>query len=122
MKKLFLLSSCVCCLISSCNNIRTEHLTKSSSDKDSMSYAIGVLEAAQIKRKIEYNKLDVNLNCFMAGVYDVFYKDSVSMTDDQALAVINGYMTKVQEKYKQDNLDFLAENKEKSGVKTDRYR
>jgi FKBP-type peptidyl-prolyl cis-trans isomerase len=118
MKKLLLLSSCVCCLISSCNNVGTEHLTKSSSDKDSMSYAIGVLEAAQIKRKIEHHKLDLNLNCFMAGVYDVFSKDSISMSDEQAIAVINGYMTKIQEKYKQENLDFLAKNAEKSGVKT----
>ncbi|MDR2562565.1 MAG: FKBP-type peptidyl-prolyl cis-trans isomerase [Prevotellaceae bacterium] len=116
MKKLFLLFCCAGYLISSCNNPGGEKLSRSSSDRDSMSYAIGVFEASEIKRRIDESKLDVNTAYLMSGIYDVLTKDSIEMSNNKALEVINSYMLKMQEKYKRENIDFLEKTRKSEGI------
>lgn len=118
MKKLFLFVACASTLFTSCNNVGNKKLDRSSSDRDSMSYAIGVYEAAEIKRRIEDSKLDVNLSYFVSGMYDALANDSIAMSNNQALEVINAYMTKMHNKYKKENADFLVKNLQTSGVDT----
>ena len=118
MKKLFLLLCCSSYLFSSCNNVGGEKLSRSSSDRDSMSYAIGVYEANEIKRRIDNLKLDVNISYCISGMYDVFTKDSMEMSDAKAIEIINGYITKMQNKFKKENSDFLEKNKQNEDVNT----
>lgn len=121
MKRFLLFAVVGTVLLSSCDGGKAK-LSASSSDLDSVSYAIGVYEGGGIKQKLGGAKLEVNDAMFLAGLRDALSKDSsaAKMTQEQTMSVINNYFTKRQENQKIANLkkgsEFLAKNAKEPGV------
>ncbi|HPW27213.1 MAG TPA: FKBP-type peptidyl-prolyl cis-trans isomerase [Tenuifilaceae bacterium] len=91
-------------------------------DTDSISYAIGVMYAQNLKQ----SQLEtVNYQAVARAIQDIYSGDSanVKMSDDQAMAYINEYFRKLDQKIAEKNLaestKFLDENKTKEGVVVD---
>jgi FKBP-type peptidyl-prolyl cis-trans isomerase FklB len=88
-------------------------------DREKASYALGSYFGNQIKR----NSLeDVDLDVIFATMKDVLAGKPAKLTDQQANEAIRAYQTaqraKVAQKNEKEADDFLAANKNKSGVKT----
>jgi FKBP-type peptidyl-prolyl cis-trans isomerase len=87
-------------------------------EREKASYAVGVFMGNQIKR----SNMDVDLNVLMGAVNDVLAGKEPRLTDMQASEAIRTYQAearkKVAEKNKKEGEAFLAENKQKPGVKT----
>jgi FKBP-type peptidyl-prolyl cis-trans isomerase len=88
-------------------------------DTDSISYAIGVMYAQNLKQ----SQLEtVNYQAVARAIQDIYSGDSanVKMSDNQAMAYINEYFRKLDQKIAEKNLaestKFLDENKTKEGV------
>ncbi|HNT41149.1 MAG TPA: FKBP-type peptidyl-prolyl cis-trans isomerase [Tenuifilaceae bacterium] len=91
-------------------------------DTDSISYAIGVMYAQNLKQ----SQLEtVNYQAVARAIQDIYSGDSanVKMNDNQAMAYINEYFRKLDQKIAEKNLaestKFLDENKTKEGVVVD---
>ncbi|HOG72602.1 MAG TPA: FKBP-type peptidyl-prolyl cis-trans isomerase [Tenuifilaceae bacterium] len=91
-------------------------------DTDSISYAIGVMYAQNLKQ----SQLEtVNYQAVARAIQDIYSGDSanVKMSDNQAMAYINEYFRKLDQKIAEKNLaestKFLDENKTKEGVVVD---
>lgn len=91
-------------------------------DTDSISYAIGVMYAQNLKQ----SQLEaVNYQAVARAIQDIYSGDSTSvmMNDNQAMAYINEYFRKLDQKIAEKNLaesnKFLDENKTKEGVVVD---
>jgi len=91
-------------------------------DTDSISYAIGVMYAQNLKQ----SQLEaVNYQAVARAIQDIYSGDSTSvmMNDNQAMAYINEYFRKLDQKIAEKNLaesnKFLNENKTKEGVVVD---
>lgn len=92
------------------------------SETDSISYAIGVMYAQNLKQ----SQLEtVNYQAVARAIQDIYSGDSanVKMSDNQAMAYINEYFRKLDQKIAEKNLaestKFLDENKTKEGVVVD---
>lgn len=87
-------------------------------DKEKASYAIGMYFGNQIKR----GNMEVDANTISSAMQDVLAGRPLKMNDQQAQEAIRGYQMaeqkKVAEKNKKEGEAFLAENKNKPGVKT----
>jgi FKBP-type peptidyl-prolyl cis-trans isomerase FklB len=87
-------------------------------EREKASYAVGVFMGNQIKR----SNMDVDLNVLVGAVNDVLAGKELKLTDMQASEAIRNYQQearkKVAEKNKKEGDAFLAENKQKPGVKT----
>jgi FKBP-type peptidyl-prolyl cis-trans isomerase FklB len=86
--------------------------------KDKASYGIGMYFGNQIKR----STMDVDLDEVMVGIKDVLAGKDLRLTDQQSQEAIMAYQkearAKASEKNKKEGDAFLAENKNKPGVKT----
>ena len=87
-------------------------------EKEKASYAVGMFMGNQIKR----SNMDVDLNVVMSAINDVLGGKEPRLTDMQASETVRAYQTesrkKIAEKNKKEGEAFLAENKNKPGVKT----
>jgi FKBP-type peptidyl-prolyl cis-trans isomerase len=87
-------------------------------DKEKASYAIGMYFGNQIKR----GNMEVDASTVNSAMQDVLAGRPLKMNDQQAQEAIRAYQMaeqkKVSEKNKKEGEAFLAENKNKSGVKT----
>jgi len=88
------------------------------SEMDSVSYAIGVLIASNVKKDFD----DINQAAFDKGFSEVLEGNESAMEPQAANALVMEYLTKQKKVEAEENLkeaeDFLAKNKDKEGVKT----
>ncbi|HOP05060.1 MAG TPA: FKBP-type peptidyl-prolyl cis-trans isomerase [Tenuifilaceae bacterium] len=89
-------------------------------DLDTMSYAIGINMAANLKRgEIE----EINIEAFAKGLKDAYDEKEGAMTNEEAIDFLNNYFTKIQEVKAKAALEegekFLAENAKQEGVVVD---
>jgi len=89
-------------------------------DLDTMSYAIGINMAANLKRgEIE----EINIEAFAKGLKDAYEEKEGAMTNEDAIEFLNTYFATIQEKKAEAALEegnkFLAENATQEGVVVD---
>lgn len=87
---------------------------------DSVNYAYGVTLAANIKKVMDK---DLNLNVLLAGLNAALNGGDVKLSNDEANRRFNEYNSKVAQprtaaRWKDDNTNFLTENKKRPGVVT----
>jgi len=86
--------------------------------EDSLAYAFGVAMGSDIKN--QFNLSDINGAAMAKGAEDAFGEDGM-LTMEEARTFIRGYYQQaqsvIQEQSKQASDVFMAENKEKEGVK-----
>lgn len=82
-------------------------------------YGIGVLMATNLKPQMGDS---LNVESLLFGIRDVLENKTVKMTPDEAMGLVQPYMTAVMERkneqMKKDNAAYLESNKTKEGVKT----
>lgn len=87
-------------------------------DKEKASYAIGMYFGNQVKR----GNMEVDVETVNNAMHDVLAGKTLKLTDQQAQEAIRNYQQaeqkRVSDKNKKDGETFLAENKNKPGVKT----
>lgn len=89
-------------------------------DLDTMSYAIGINMAANLKRgEIE----EINIEAFAKGLKDAYEETEGAMTNEEAIEFLNNYFANIQEVKAKAALEegekFLAENATQEGVVVD---
>lgn len=100
----------------SCKQEKKE--VKLTSQRDSLSYALGVYTATGLKQ----DKIDtlINLDLYNSGINDVFLNANPLLTSEQATNVIQEYFTQLQkkemEKMRIESENYLKENAKKEGV------
>ena len=98
---------------------------KLESEKDKVSYMVGM----DVGRSLQQIKDELDLKVFMQAVEAVLQGQPTALSDEEALAVRQGFMQKLQakqaadqqaaaEKNKAEGEAFLADNKKKPGVVT----
>lgn len=91
---------------------------------DSTSYALGVVIGDMEKQRIDMTPgtKDLNMDILLSAVSEKIKGEDTQMTPDDARKVIQAYFAKAGEAEAAENLkkgeDFLAANKEKSGITT----
>lgn len=89
-------------------------------DLDSMSYAIGINMAANLKRG-EIN--EINVMAFAKGLQEAYDNKEGAMTNEEAIEFLNAYFTELQEQKNKIAIEegekFLAENAKQEGVVVD---
>ncbi len=104
-------------LLNSCKNENKE--ASLSTQRDSLSYAIGVNIASSLKQ--DHIDTMVNTDILIKGFNDVIANANPQMTSEQAMKTIQSFFMAIQEKEmkkaKEENEKFLAENAQKEGVK-----
>lgn len=87
-------------------------------DKERASYAIGVYFGNQVKR----GNMEVDVDTVVSGMRDILAGKPAKLNDQQVQEAIRTYQMaeqkRVSEKNKREGEAFLAENKNKPGVKT----
>ena len=98
---------------------------KLESEKDKVSYMVGM----DVGRSLEQIKDELDLKVFMSAVETVLQGKPAALSDEEALAVRQAFMQRLQAKQAADQQEaaaknlaagqaFLADNKKKSGVKS----
>ncbi len=115
--KLILTAGLVAALIPSASWAADEQ-SEFKDDKEKASYAIGVYFGNQVKR----GNMEVDVDTVVSGMRDILAGKPAKLNDQQVQEAIRTYQTaeqkRVAEKSKKEGEAFLAENKNKSGVKT----
>lgn len=119
------LAIALCIVLTSCENNAQDKNVDLKTEKDSVSYAIGM----NIGNNFRMQEVDVDLDILLTAMHHTV-KDTgkAQLTEDEAMAVINAWqqkmMAKQQEKAMKQGEEnktagekFLAENKTKDGVK-----
>jgi FKBP-type peptidyl-prolyl cis-trans isomerase len=100
----------------SCSNAQPSHTTKISTQMDSVSYALGVLFATNMKSE---GMNEINSNALASGFAAVM-NDNATMEADEADVLVRTAMTAVKEEaskaVKVEGEAFLAENAKKDGI------
>lgn len=114
---LFIIASIV---LASCGDKKENKEVLLSNNRDSLSYSFGVNVGSSMKK--EGIDTLINPDFFTQGFTAVVTNSNPVLTSEQAIAVLNAYFTKLQnkefEKNKAEGEKFLAENAQKEGVKT----
>ena len=88
---------------------------------DSLSYALGVEMAKEIKDNIKVEEEDFNLEVFLSGFKAYYSASELKMDSDSTRDCIMNYFQERSEKEqavaKKDGIEFLEKNKMKDGVK-----
>ncbi|OFX38851.1 MAG: hypothetical protein A2X08_07295 [Bacteroidetes bacterium GWA2_32_17] len=107
-------------VLASCGDKKDNKEVVLSNNRDSLSYAFGVNVGSSMKK--EGIDTLINSDFFTQGFIAVMTNNNPTLTSEQAIAVLNAYFTKLQnkefEKNKGEGEKFLAENAQKEGVKT----
>ena len=118
LRFLFIPFAVVAILFSGCKPNMTS--VKVKTEADSMSYALGVDIANSIKRNDMQN---IDVMVLAKGIEEAMNEKEGVMTQQDAIAFINTYMTKERERVGVENLEagekFLEENAKKEGVIVD---
>ncbi|GAB6395068.1 MAG: FKBP-type peptidyl-prolyl cis-trans isomerase [Bacteroidales bacterium] len=127
MKKMSMFFAGVALAAMGVNTASCDSLTsaKMSSDVDSASYAIGVINGSNFRENLETAPGDpLNIDALIAGFVTAIKGDTagLKMTAENAQTYVQSYFTTAQikegEKTKAEGEKFLAENKTKSGIIT----
>ena len=113
----------LCCLIFVTGQARSEDASILKTDKDRLSYSMGV----SIGKNFKKEGTDVDLNLLMKGMKSALASEHLLMTDKEWRIVLNAYQTEVlqhakmtkqqaMETNKKKGDAFLAENKAKKDV------
>jgi len=113
----------VCSLIFATGQARSEDSTVLKTDKDRLSYSMGV----SIGKNFKKEKTDVDFDLMMKGLKSAMAGEHLLLTDKEWRTVLNSYQTEVlqhakltkqqaMETNKKKGDTFLAENKDKKGV------
>jgi len=113
----------LCCLIFATGQARSEDSAVLKSDKDRLSYSMGV----SIGKNFKKEKTDVDFDLMMKGLKSAFSGEHLLLSDKEWRSVLNSYQTEVlqhakltkqqaMETNKKKGDAFLAENKDKKGV------
>ncbi len=128
LKKLMLPAFVIAMVVSSCN-AQEKSNTNMKTEKDSISYSLGVLIANDFKSN---NLSDINVDAFYQGMKD-FIANKPGMTLQQCQQTYQAYAQKMQQKMQEEEIKkleplkkeneakgkaFLEENKKKEGVIT----
>ncbi len=117
------LAIALCIVLTSCQNNAQDNV-ELKSQKDSISYAIGM----NIGNSFRTQEIEVDRDVLMAGMKNAMEEKNVKLTEEQAMAVMQAFqqqmMQKQMEKQKKQGEEnkvegdkFLAENAKKEGVK-----
>jgi len=107
------------------NSARAADTNELSTQKDKVSYSIGM----SIGRNLKRGSYDVNVDTLAGAIKDVLAGKEPKLTDAQSQEIMTAYQkeqhakqeedrSKLAEKNKKAGEEFLAENKKKPGVKT----
>jgi FKBP-type peptidyl-prolyl cis-trans isomerase len=100
----------------SCSKVQTSHTTKISTQMDSVSYALGVLFATNMKSE---GMNEINSDALASG-FTAVMNDTATMEASEADALVRTAMTAVKEEadkaVKVEGEAFLAENAKKDGI------
>jgi FKBP-type peptidyl-prolyl cis-trans isomerase FklB len=118
--KIILLSICFSIpALFSCNGQKGKSTASLKSKEDSVAYSIGISIGTNMK-KDEIDKLNVDL--LVQGMRETLRGDSSAIDNSTAINIIQSYLNDKQkmksEAAKEEGRKFLAENKNKPGVKT----
>ena len=118
--KIILLSACFTIpALFSCNGQKGKSTASLKTKEDSVAYSIGVSIGTNMK-KDEIDKLNIDL--LIQGMRETIKGDSTAVDNSTAISVIQSYLGERQrmkgEANKEEGRKFLAENKNKPGVKT----
>ena len=107
-------------ILTSCNNTTNNSgSAELNNEIDSVSYSLGISIANNMKKS---NLTEINSEVLMAAFDDVMEGKETKIDQKQTQMIIRGYMKNKRQREQKSNLkesnDFLAENKEKEGVKT----
>jgi FKBP-type peptidyl-prolyl cis-trans isomerase len=112
---LFTLIAIAAILVSSCSSSKVD--VKLKTDVDTMSYALGINMADNLKRMEITN---VNALALAQGIQEGIAEKEGIMTNEEAIAFLNEYLTKIQDVKAEENLaegkKFLEENAKKDGI------
>jgi len=114
----------LCIVLAACQS-NSQEKTELKSQKDSVSYAIGL----DIGQRLKQQSVNVDPDLVARGIRDVDSSAKRLLTEDQAQSVMNTFQQQLMakrdsinkalgEKNKKDGEAFLAENKRKEGVTT----
>jgi FKBP-type peptidyl-prolyl cis-trans isomerase FklB len=114
----------LCIVLAACQS-NSQEKTELKSQKDSVSYAIGL----DIGQRLKQQSVNVDPDLVARGIRDVDSSAKRLLTEDQAQSVMNTFQQQLMakrdsmnkaigEKNKKDGEAFLAENKKKEGVTT----
>ena len=128
MKKILLLTVSIATLFSCNNGGRTSSNVDLTTNIDSVSYAIGANQAKSLLAQVP----GINIDAYLKGYQDVADSTALVISEADCQLVLQVYSQKLQQEQlakqqaeteakfagvKQAGLDFLEENKSKSGVK-----
>jgi FKBP-type peptidyl-prolyl cis-trans isomerase len=120
MKKSFIFISFIslAILFASCGKNEENKGAALTNNRDSLSYAFGVNVGSSMKQ--EGIDTIINLDIFTQGFNAVLTNNNPALTSEQAMAILQAYFKKLQEKEfekgKEEGAKFLAENAKKEGV------
>jgi FKBP-type peptidyl-prolyl cis-trans isomerase FklB len=120
MKNVLILLTLALFIVVSCGKIGRSGI-KLSSDKDTVAYYIGVMQAKRLKSGLASDDFDKVKPEIIAKAFEqVFSGDSIKISDMKMQSKIQDYFTKLQIKMNSTNLqegkDFLEKNKKNSDV------
>jgi FKBP-type peptidyl-prolyl cis-trans isomerases 1 len=123
-KHLFLLVPVLALMVSlsSCEGRGRIGKASLKTDRDSASYAIGVLQGDGLKRGLKQSNLDLDEKILLAAMRDAMSGDStaVLIKIENAQMFLQTYMQKMEEVKKEENFikgrEFLEENKKQADV------
>lgn len=112
-------------LLVTCGAVQAADSNDLQSQKDKVSYSIGM----SIGRNLKRGGYDVNVDTLSGAIKDILAGKEPKLTDQQSQDIMTAYTkelrtkqeeerTKLAEKNKKAGEEFLAENKKKPGVKT----
>ncbi len=112
------------CMVLASNHVLAGEKMELNTQKDKLSYAIGMDMGSRMKK----NAIDIDLDLVMRGLKDGFSANKSLMTDEEVKTVLMDIQKDLQakqleqrkalgEKNKKEGEAFLAENRKKEGVK-----
>src|SRR5436190_8992167 len=106
-------------------SVQAADTTELSSQKDKVSYSIGMSVGRNLKR----GGYDVNVDTLAEAIKDIIAGKEPKLTDQQSQEIMTAYTKELRQKQEEERVklaeknkkageDFLAENKKKAGIKT----
>ncbi len=82
--------------------------------REKASYSFGMTMGSRLKKQ----DVDVDIELLIQGLKDSAGSGKVLLTDEQAMEAMQAFEKAIAQKQSADNVQFLADNKKRTGVKT----
>ncbi len=124
------------CMFFILSSAQAAEKTELKTDKDKLSYSIGLNAGRNMKKSLQMQSIDADLNLILKGIGDAFHDAKPLMSEQDVQATLTAFQKEMQakqqemmakqqekmkaegEKNKKEGEKFLADNKKKKGVKT----